>query len=121
MSTPGRVRITTIIKDIENGHYDDDIGALQDAIRKRNILRRESVNKLVREVYGPDYKVISPAEQPTIAPDPGLWVPKEDQPSPNQMQFEGTQDTLTPNQGLDDTPGEGKGPQIGGFSVGDMN
>lgn len=49
---PRRPRIDAIINAIVKGEYDDRLGALRDAIDKRNEARREDVLALVHEVYG---------------------------------------------------------------------
>jgi hypothetical protein len=58
-------QIEAVIQKILNGHADDRIGDIMDAINRRNEERKETVKRLVREVFGDDFDV-GPRENPFI-------------------------------------------------------
>jgi hypothetical protein len=51
-------RVSTIVKHINEGKYDDDLMVLTEAIEERQKQRRDKILKLVQQAWGPQAQVI---------------------------------------------------------------
>src|SRR4051812_17422975 len=63
--TPDAMRV---VEAISEGKYDDKIGMIQGALDDRKRLQQEEVLNRVKEVFGDDYVVTKPAENPPPRP-----------------------------------------------------
>ena len=52
-----RPRIDAVLRHIENGSYDEEIGQILAAVETRRASRQEAVLKMVKETYGEDFVV----------------------------------------------------------------
>lgn len=76
-----RPRIDAVIRHIEGGSYDEEIGRLLTAIENRRIFRQKRVMDLVRDVYGEDFEVQrsrrSPNVEAGVRPNPFMPQPTD--------------------------------------------
>jgi hypothetical protein len=58
MANDRRPRLDAMLRAIEEGKYDEELGQITEAVQKRNEIRKEAVLKMVSEVFGEDHKIV---------------------------------------------------------------